>query len=691
MSSADASFAEDPVSDLTLGDLCADLAGQIAELQEHGHPALVLPEQGDLGGTPLQAMVQTFGLTPFETGVLLLAAAMELETAAMLSSCALELNLSDRPMTAFLTPYALRRWLPGETRGDLKAFSPSGTLRQYGLIRLGPSPLGGGSDALSVVQITPGALAFLQGDWELSSEGRALLSPVTGGPRLAAGQQAALTEAEQVLQAAGTRGEWPPVLNLYGRSATTLLEVGQALGSAERPCWHLDLEAVTAQVRRDGSWQGVLSVLLRDLSLQGGVLLVSGEKLSPGGLGASGQTEAGGEGPEASAETVLAALCESAPAPVVVFSREPVRLRPARGLYALEVAEPRPEEQVQCWTEALGLFPSQAVVAALEELVTQFTLSATRIAELAQLLRRQLEVQAGAPARKGAKPPTPRPEQVLETLWQLCRQEGRKSFQGVAEHVSSRASWEQLVLPEHDLLTLQEIASQVRLRYRVYRAWGYEGQSRGLGITVLFSGVSGGGKTFAAEVLAGELNLDLYRVDLSKVSSKWVGETEKNLKQVFDAADEGGAVLLFDEADSIFGKRGEVQGGNDRYANLTTNYLLQRMEAYQGLAVLTTNFAGNIDPAFMRRIRFTLNFNKPDAAARSELWRRVFPAAVPTEGLDYALLARWEASGALIKAVALNASFMAELNRQPVTMDLVQEAIRRESRRQGRLSSTLFG
>ena len=183
------------------------------------------------------------------------------------------------------------------------------------------------------------------------------------------------------------------------------------------------------------------------------------------------------------------------------------------------------------------------------------------------------------------------------------------------------------MLPERQMQTLRQLASQVRYRMKVYETWGFSDKGRrGLGVSSLFAGESGTGKTLAAEVLARELNLDLYRIDLSAVVSKYIGETEKNLKQVFDAAEEGGVLLLFDEADALFGKRSDVKDSHDRYANIEVSYLLQRMEAYQGLAILTTNLKSAIDKAFQRRLRFTVNFPFPDAAQREAIWSRVFPA-----------------------------------------------------------------
>ena len=198
------------------------------------------------------------------------------------------------------------------------------------------------------------------------------------------------------------------------------------------------------------------------------------------------------------------------------------------------------------------------------------------------------------------------------------------------------------MLPDSQMQTLRHLAAQVRHRMTVYETWGFAAKGRrGLGVSALFSGESGNGKTLPAEVLAHELALDLYRIDLSAVVSKYIGETEKNLKQVFDAAEEGGSLLLFDEADALFAKRTDGNDSNSRFANIEVGYLLQRMEAYQGLAILTTNRKSSIDTAFQRRLRFTIDFRFPDAAQREAIWKVAFPAGAPVQGsLDPAKLAQ---------------------------------------------------
>jgi SpoVK/Ycf46/Vps4 family AAA+-type ATPase len=216
-------------------------------------------------------------------------------------------------------------------------------------------------------------------------------------------------------------------------------------------------------------------------------------------------------------------------------------------------------------------------------------------------------------------------------------------------------------------------------RDQVYEAWGFGAKlSRGRGISALFSGPSGTGKTMAAEILANHLMLDLYRVDLAGVVSKYIGETEKNLRRVFEAAEQSGAILFFDEADALFGKRTEVKDSHDRYANIEVNYLLQRMEDYRGLAVLATNMKSVLDNAFLRRLRFLVEFPFPDADSRRRIWQRVFSPRAPVDGLDYNFLARFEIAGGSIRNIALNAAFLASHKKVPIGMDHVMRATRRE-------------
>ena len=251
-------------------------------------------------------------------------------------------------------------------------------------------------------------------------------------------------------------------------------------------------------------------------------------------------------------------------------------------------------------------------------------------------------------------------DEAERQLWDSLRESARGGLDGLAQRIESQAGFEDLVLPHFLGAQLREIAGQLRHRRTVYKDWGFAARhSRGLGIAALFTGESGTGKTLAAEVIANEARLDLYRIDLASVVSKYIGETEKNLGKLFDAAERSGAVLLFDEADALFGKRSEVKDSHDRYANIEVAYLLQRIESYRGLAILTSNLKSSLDRAFLRRIRFVLHFPFPDAAARTEIWRRAFPAQAPCGPLDWAALAKLQLSGGHIRSIALNAAFRA--------------------------------
>jgi len=277
-----------------------------------------------------------------------------------------------------------------------------------------------------------------------------------------------------------------------------------------------------------------------------------------------------------------------------------------------------------------------------------------------------------------------------EQLWAACLTSTRPRLDTLAQRVEAKATWEDLVLPPAETRLLHQIAAQVAQRSTVHESWGFARRmTRGLGISALFAGDSGTGKTMAAEVIANELRLNLYRIDLSAVVSKYIGETEKNLRRLFDAAEDGGAILFFDEADALFGKRSEVKDSHDRYANIEINYLLQRMEAYGGLAILATNKQSALDLAFMRRLRFVVNFPFPSIAQRRAIWQKVFPPDAPVQDLDFDRLARLNLTGGNIASISLNAAFQAAHQGEPITMPLIIESARAELRKLGRVINEL--
>ncbi len=276
-------------------------------------------------------------------------------------------------------------------------------------------------------------------------------------------------------------------------------------------------------------------------------------------------------------------------------------------------------------------------------------------------------------------PEAPTPEHET-ALWQALRQASRGGLDTLAQRIESHTRLQDLVLPAAALDTLQSITLQLRHRAQVHNDWGFaQAGSRGLGLAALFAGDSGTGKTYAAEAVANEAGLDLYRVDLALTVSKYIGETEKNLRRLFDAAESSGAVLLFDEADALFGKRSDVKDSHDRYANIEVSYLLQRMESYRGLAVLTTNLKSALDRAFLRRLRFVVNFPFPDEAAREALWRRQFPPRAPLAAdIDWRALARLHLTGGHIHAVALNGAFRAAAQGSAIGQQHLMDAARAE-------------
>jgi len=327
----------------------------------------------------------------------------------------------------------------------------------------------------------------------------------------------------------------------------------------------------------------------------------------------------------------------------------------SREVRSFEIEKPTRAEQLAAWLKALG----KAEEDLARSLASQFTLDLPDIRAVAGEFKDS----------KGKR----------EELWDACRAQVRPQMEMLALPIKPRARWDQLVVPEQERLLLTQIAAQVRARSRVYEDWGFSSRmNRGLGITALFVGESGTGKTMAAEVIANELRLFLYRIDLSSIVSKYIGETEKNLSRLFDAAEDGGAILFFDEADALFGKRSEVKDSHDRYANIETNYLLQRMEAYSGLAILATNMRSAMDTAFTRRLRFIVNFPFPGVSDRERMWAAMFPEETPTHALDFRKLARFNLTGGSISNAAVNAAFLAANAGEPICMNSILAAIRQE-------------
>jgi hypothetical protein len=338
-----------------------------------------------------------------------------------------------------------------------------------------------------------------------------------------------------------------------------------------------------------------------------------------------------------------------------------------RPFIVIDIAKPTSIEQRDLWQQLLGDEQSDTTAC---ELAGQFSLSAAAIHRVVRMSTADFTstVKKSSASR--------------DRYWHACRHATRPRLDALAQRIDARATWDDLVLPPDETQQLHEIADQIQHRSRVYDDWGFRAKhNRGLGVSVLFAGESGTGKTMAAEVIASALQLDLYRIDLSAVVNKYIGETEKNLRRLFDAADDSGAILFFDEADSLFGKRTEVKDSHDRYANLEVNYLLQRMEAYRGLAILATNLRSSLDTAFLRRLRFVINFPVPDVTQRREMWRKAFPTEAPVAQLDLDRLARLNVTGGNIHTIALNAAFASAGDSPELGMPHILKAAKAEYRK----------
>lgn len=279
-------------------------------------------------------------------------------------------------------------------------------------------------------------------------------------------------------------------------------------------------------------------------------------------------------------------------------------------------------------------------------------------------------------------------------LYESCKIQSNQKLSTLAVKINPQYNWRDIILPEYTLEQLKEVCGFVRYRDTVYSDWGFEKKlSLGKGLNVLFSGPSGTGKTMAAEILASETQLDLYKIDLSCVVSKYIGETEKNLSQIFKEAETSNAILFFDEADALFGKRSEVKDAHDRYANIETAYLLQKMEEHEGTVILASNFRKNMDDAFLRRLHFTIEFPLPDEKYRELIWKHTFPAETPLgDEVDFSFLSKFKLTGGNIKNIALSASFLAADGTGKVGMEHIIRATKREYQKIGKLyTETDFG
>ena len=336
--------------------------------------------------------------------------------------------------------------------------------------------------------------------------------------------------------------------------------------------------------------------------------------------------------------------------------------------------------RLQLWRNAVKTVDANIAGAELEALADRFVLSPAQISaavESADNARCFSDGDSSVSLR-------------ASTLFEAARAQSDQSLGSLATKVKTRHGWDDLVLPRPALQRVKEIVAAIRHRHVVYAEWGFEQRiATGLGLKILFSGASGTGKTMTAGVIAADLGLDLYKIDLSGIVSKYIGDTEKNLDRIFQAAESSNAILFFDEADALFGKRSEVKDAHDRYANIEVAYLLQKIEEYEGVVILASNLSKNIDLAFARRMHYVVEFPLPDEIHREKLWRGMFPAAVPLGAdVDFQFLARqFPIAGGDIRNVALEAAFLAVEDGKVVTMKQLAKALARQLMKQGKVPS----
>ena len=609
--------------------------------------AMEWPE--DLAPPALESLAECLALSPFERSVLLLCAGVELDTAFAELVASIQSDPSrDRPTFGLaLSVIPEAHW---------SALSPESPLRAWRLVEVGK----GTTLANGPLQLDERVLHHLCGVDYMDERLAGMMAPEPEPDVLGASHRTLSERLARALLDGPTTGR-TPILQLLGRD-----RLGKR-GVAAAVCTALGLQLYRVS-------QGVLPSVAKELAA---MATLWNREVLLGGVGLLVECDDSVAADRGALDTA-SYLVNKVEGPLFVATRErrPVGDRPA---LFFDVPGADAEEQTADWNEALVELASHLdgqMAPQVAALVSQFNLGGPAIRAAA------VEVLAQIAARVDHLPdaPTEVADLLGESLWNAARSQARPRLGELAERLRPLATWEDLVLPEAETRLLRDIATQVRHRFTVNENWGFAGKSaRGLGISALFAGVSGTGKTMASEVLANELRLDLYRIDLSQVVSKYIGETEKNLRRVFDEAEEGGAILLFDEADALFGKRSEVKDSHDRYANIEIGYLLQRMEAYRGLAILTTNMKDSLDAAFLRRLRFIVHFPFPGVSERQAIWRRTFPDATPTEDLDYVRLAQLNMAGGNIRNIALHSAFLAAKTGSAVTMTHLLEAAHTES------------
>lgn len=593
---------------------------------------------------PLPALAfikRRFGLSGFEQQTLLLCVAMELDT-RIPALCAKAHDDTGKPFPTF----ALAMTLFDEPAWDI--LSVQRPLRYWRLVeinRMMSQPL-----ISCPLRADERMINFIKGLNYLDERIIKITSPfevIVGEEELPASQQQSAGAIAKDIQVSTGNNQFPVIIQMVGQDPVSKQLVAQKVAEAlgfHLLCLPAELLPTQSQELEDLArlWQRE-SLLLRIAGY------IDAHKAD--GFGKSGATQSNGFS--------LHRFLAISQGIFLISVREMASELSALSSIA-EIKKPTALEQRIAWDQLLG----EKANGSPPQLAGQFNLNIVTIRQIVKKIESDTN---------GDK------EHVHRKLWSNCLSTTSPELDTLVQKLELKSTWNDIVLPESSEKQLRQIASQVRYRSQVYDNWGYrEKMNRGLGINALFVGESGTGKTMAAEVLANDLDLHLYRIDLSGVVSKYIGETEKNLRRLFDAAEDGGAILFFDEADALFGKRSEVKDSHDRYANIEINYLLQRMEAFNGLAILATNKKSALDDAFIRRLRFIVHFPFPGLKERKAIAQKVFPASVPKDKLDYDRLAALNLTGGSLHNISINAAFKAAEEGTAVTMPLILSAAKAE-------------
>jgi len=617
----------------------------------------------------LTLLAAHFGLDAFAQDIVLLALAPELDLRLERLIAFIQDDISKRRPTADLALRLLCR-SPEEWAAAREALAPGGPLLRNRLIQLVEEGQRHQPLPARLIKLDDRVVAALLGEALIDPP----LQPFVSLGRPTRQMQSLNLPADLVEQVrwAWTQGAGGLTLALQGGYGSGRLALAEALCAEEgRPLLRVNLaRAINSAAGLDPV--EVMARIGREAILQGAAIFWQGaEPLLH-------EPVPGAENLSAWREALLEALATPCARSCLAIEQQWEARGSLPNYVRVELTALSYSQREQLWRQRLGAAAPDA--ATIHAVASTFRLSGGQIRDAATMARSL----SGWRRRSHAESVEP------QDLYAACRTQSSGRLDTLAHKIRTTYSWDDIVLPPDQISQLREVCIQIRHRRIVLEEWGFDRHlAMGKGVNVLFAGPSGTGKTMAAEIVAADLGLELYKIDLSTMVSKYIGETEKNLDKVFTAAREANAILFFDEADAIFGKRSEVKDAHDRYANIEVGYLLQKMEEYDGVVILATNLRKNLDDAFARRLHVAIDFPFPEEADRLRIWRKVFPAAAPLAAdVDLRFLARrFRLTGGNLRNVALLAAYLAAEDGTAIGMGQIVRAVKREHQKTGKLTT----